>query len=293
MESVMNITKVFRLLTRQMGRRAVVWLPMCFLLAADVTASVLVAPTAVYLTERDRTGRLTIQNPSDKPKEISIYLSFGIPESDSLGNVSVRLQDSVSVDPRSAAEWIRVFPRKFVLQASGEQVVRFVANPPADLADGEYWARIVIRSEAGQTSIPSATQVDGITTTLNMVMQTAIALKYRTGNLVSKVEVTETQINPSDSAVSVLVDMENRGNVSYVGLLVARLVDADRRQISHKEIDLAVYRQLSRGFTLPVTEGQFRRPYKVEISITNEGRKDIRAEFMIPGNSIQYSVLVE
>ncbi|MDH4155956.1 MAG: hypothetical protein OEW00_01590 [candidate division Zixibacteria bacterium] len=289
----MDITSIFRFLTRQMGRRAVACLPMCFLLAADITASVLVAPTAVYLTERDRTGRLTVQNPSDKPKEISIYLSFGIPESDSLGNVSVRLQDSTSIDPRSAAEWIRVFPRKFVLPAGGEQVVRFVANPPGDLADGEYWARIVIRSEAGQTSIPSATQVDGITTTLNMVMQTAIALKYRMGNLVSKVEVTDTQVRASDSAVSVLVDMENRGNVSYVGLLVSRLLDADRREISYKEIDLAVYRKLTRGFTLPVTAGEFRKPYKVEISISNEGRKDIRAEYMVPGNSIQYSVLVE
>ncbi|HSG99206.1 MAG TPA: hypothetical protein VLB27_04095, partial [candidate division Zixibacteria bacterium] len=61
------------------------------LLAAPTMAGVLVAPTVVFLSEKGRTGRMTVQNPSDKPKEVTIHFSFGLPESDSLGNVTVTL----------------------------------------------------------------------------------------------------------------------------------------------------------------------------------------------------------
>ena len=275
------------------GRRVLVLLPFWLFVVADLSAGVLVAPTVVYMSDRERTGRITVQNPSDEPKEVSVYVSFGIPESDSLGGVRITLADSAITDPRSAADWIKVFPRRLILGPGETQVVRFVARPPKDIPDGEYWARIVIRAEHGQTTIPSANQVDGIVTTLNMVMQTAIALKFRTGNLVSKLEVYDTKIKPSDSLVQVLVSMENLGNVSYVGLLTSILYDANDRQICQDNIDLAVYRKLTRNLNLPIPEGDFQKPYRVEIAIGNEGRKDVRAEYAIPGNRIEYGLAVE
>ena len=252
----------------------------------ETAASVLVAPTAVFLSETDRTGRMTIQNPTDKPKEVSIYFSFGLPVSDSLGNVQVRLQDSGVTDTRSAVDWLKAFPRKMVLAPGATQVVRFVARPPRDLPDGEYWARIVVRSQESQASLPSQTGEDKITTKLNMIMQTAIILKYRTGNLVAKLDVVDTQVVRTDSAVDVFVDMENRGNVSYVGILHGRLLDARDREISTEKINLAVYRTLRRKMHLPFAEGDFQRPYRIEVFITNEGRKDLDPEGMIVGNEI-------
>ena len=278
---------------KTVGRHLIMCLPLCLLMVADLTAGVLVAPTAVFLSEHDRTGRMTIQNPSDSPKEITIYLSFGIPESDSLGDVTVRLLDSAVTDPRSAMDWIRVFPRKVTLAPHDKQTVRFVARPPKGLADGEYWARIVVRSEEGQTAIPSATQTDGITTTLNMVMQTAISLKYRTGNLISKLEVTDTRLDVDSSEVNVMLDMVSRGNVAYLGLLKSRLVDAANKEIASHQMDLAVYRNLRRRITLPLPEADFQKPYRVQISITSEGRRDIQSELIIPGNKIDYSLAVE
>jgi len=252
----------------------------------QLSASVLVAPTAVFLSDADRTGRMTIQNPTDKPKEVSIFFSFGLPESDSLGNVQVRLQDSGITDTRSAVDWLKAFPRKMVLAPGATQVVRFVARPPKDLPDGEYWARIVVRSQESQTSLPSQAGDDKITTKLNMIIQTAIILKYRTGNLVAKLDVVDTQVVSLDSAVNIFVNMENRGNVSYVGILQGRLLDAKNREISTERINLAVYHSLIRRLHLPFAEGNFQKPYHVEIFITNEGRKDLDPQNMIVGNKI-------
>ncbi|MFH2035442.1 MAG: hypothetical protein ABIJ45_03485 [Candidatus Zixiibacteriota bacterium] len=258
-----------------------------------LSAGVLVAPTSVILSDVKRTGRLTIQNPSDKPQEVSIGFSFGIPLSDSLGNVSLDLQDSAVTDPNSALGWIKAFPRKMVLPPNSSQVVRFVARPPKNLADGEYWCRVVVKSQAGETSIPVPSDYDKISTKLNMIMQTAIILKYRTGNLVSKLEVVDTKVSLDDTTVNVVLGMANRGNVSYIGLLTARLLDADGKEISNSKIDLAVYRELSRKMELPITNRAAKSPLRVEIEITNEGRTDIDRQDMIIGNSIEFTAMVE
>jgi P pilus assembly chaperone PapD len=259
--------------------------------AANICASVLVAPTVVFLSEKDRTGRITVQNPSDKPKEITVYLSYGLPTSDSTGDVQMILQDTGITDPHSAMTWIKAFPEKMILAPGATQVVRLRANPPKNLSDGEYWARIVVKSQEGATTIPVPSGSDKITTKLNMVMQTAIMLKYRTGNLVSKLEVAKTDVQTVDSAVQVTIAMINRGNVSYVGVLQCRLLDAAGKIISSDDIDLAVYSELTRRIRLPFVPNE-NTPHKVDISITTSGRKDIPEQELIPGNVIAYSAII-
>ena len=72
----------------------VIFTVLFFVSIIELTAGVLVAPTSVILSDRKRTGRLTVQNPSDKPQEITIGFTYGIPLSDSLGNISLDLRDS-------------------------------------------------------------------------------------------------------------------------------------------------------------------------------------------------------
>jgi hypothetical protein len=257
----------------------------------ESVAGVLVAPTIVFLSDKNRTGRMTIQNPTNTPKEVFVNFSFGLPTSDSMGNITLTLQDSGVTDPRSALGWVKAFPRKVLIPANGSQVVRVAANPPANLPDGEYWAQIVVRSQEGELTVPAANEADKITTKLNMVMQTAIRLKYRTGKLVSELNLNRAYAHLVKSRVQVTIDLTNNGNVSYVGMLKCRLLDLEKNEISSTAIDLAVYRNLKRRLELPVGEKQV--PYKVEISIGNEGRNDIPPEEMINGNKIEYSMKVE
>ncbi len=259
----------------------------------SLTAGVLVAPTSVILSENDRTGRLTVQNPSDAPKEVSVQFGFGIPQADSLGKVKLRLQDTAEVNhPRSAMNWIRAFPRRVVLAPGATQVIRFVANPPKDLPDGEYWARIVVRSQDSQAQLPDAGDMENITTRLNMVMQTAIVLKYRTGDLVAKLGVIDTEIERTDSLVMISINIENQGNVSYVGVLNCNLFDANNVEITHRKINIAVYDDIKRRVDLPIGISDYRQPFHVDIVIDNEGRKDVPADELISGNRLEYTKIV-
>jgi P pilus assembly chaperone PapD len=256
-------------------------------------AGVLVAPTVVFLSDGSRTGRMTLQNLDDKPQEVTVFFSFGLPVNDSLGDVSVRLQDSAVTDPNSCLEWIKAFPRRLILPPNASQVVRFVANPPRELSDGEYWARVVIKAQEANPNIPKSTGEDQITTRLNMVMQTAIMLKYRHGDVFCTLELEQASAKFVDGQVEVLVDTKNIGNASYLGMLNCRVVDADGREVARRDVQLAVYRELRRRVQIPLPDGNFTRPYKVNLEISGKGRTDIAATDMLYGNDLTFSAAVE
>ena len=269
------------------------WVVLFLAFAAQTLAGVLVAPTVIFINDRGRTGRMEVQNPTAQPREVSIHFAYGLPTSDSLGNVSVVLQDSGIIDPRSAVEWVKAFPRKLVIPPGATQVVRLVANPPASIPDGEYWARIVVRSAEGETTIPVATAEGAITTKLNMIMQTAIMLKYRKGAVNTKIELKGAHAITTDSTVEVTVDLSSTGSASYVGTLSCRLLDADKRVLTQQRCDLAVYRELKRRVDIPIRNLVGKQPYRVDVSVSTDGRSDIAQEDIIPGNRLQYSVAVE
>jgi P pilus assembly chaperone PapD len=262
-------------------------------LAGSALANVLVAPTVVFVDDKSRTGRMEIHNPSQLPREVTIHFAYGLPTSDSLGNVSVVIQDTGVVDPRSAMDWIKAFPKRLVIAPGATQVVRLVANPPAGLKDGEYWARIVVRSQEGETKIPVASTEGAISTKLNMIMQTAIMLKYRKGAVTSQLELKGAQATATDSLVTVTVSLASTGSASYVGTLAIRVLDASKKELAQQRSDLAVYRELKRRVDIPIGKAAGKKPYQVEVSISTDGRSDIMQADMIPGNKIQYTLSVE
>ena len=276
------------------GLRFAMMLGCIFLLTGKVAAGVMVAPTVVFMSDKQRTDRIIVKNPSDMPTEVTIRISYGRPMSDSLGNIGISLADSSVSDPKSAMDWIRAFPRKVMVPAQGSQTVRLVARPPEGLADGEYWARIVVSSKEGETALPAADVEGQISTKLNMIMQMAIMVKYRTGDLVSSLDLLSARAVHMDNKVHVLVDMSSMGNTSYMGVINTRLIDADGQEMSLNRTNLAVYDRLRRridlGFTL---EQEFKKPFRVDLEITPDGRNDVAPEDMIKGNKISQWLAVE
>ncbi|MBU8933455.1 MAG: hypothetical protein KOO62_05555 [candidate division Zixibacteria bacterium] len=276
------------------GFRLALVLGCFFLLAVKAAAGVMVAPTVVFMSDQKRTDRIIVKNPSDAPTEVTIRISYGLPMSDSLGNIAISLADSSVSDSKSAMDWIRAFPRKVMVPAQGSQTVRLVARPPQGLVDGEYWARIVVSSKEGETVLP-ATDVEGqISTSLNMIMQMAIMVKYRTGDLVSSLDLLSARAVQADNKVHVLVDMSSLGNTSYMGVIKTRLIDADGQEMSINSTNLAVYDRLRRRIELGIAPDQeFKKPLRVDLEITPDGRNDVPPEDMIKGNKISQLVAVE
>ena len=96
--------------------------------------AVTVSPTALYISSRSPSALLTLYNAGDRAEEIEISFGFGYPRSDSTGALQVMITDSAAVGEPSASAWLRVFPRRMVLQPGQRQVVRVTVVAPAGIA---------------------------------------------------------------------------------------------------------------------------------------------------------------
>lgn len=273
--------------------RIIVIVIATFIAASGLSAQVLVSPTVILISDKSPTGRLTLLNQSPHIQEITIAFSFGIPESDSLGNVTVNFQDSAVSDPQSALGWISAFPRTMLIKPDEQQVVRLMVRAPQNLSNGEYWARVMISSQRNDTPVLTIGQENQIGTQIHMVTRQAIMFKYRQGDMTTKLVLDGAVASIKDSTVEVMLDMINQGNASYVGMLHARLKDRSGKEIDYFELRLAVYRQLRRRIDLSLSGSNFNPPYSVELEISNDGRNDINPRDLIRGNKIKQTLAVE
>lgn len=248
------------------------------LVGAREAAAVSVSPTALYIDSRTRTGVLTLHNPGTLPEEITIDFAYGYPQSDTAGNIAVALTREPAAGEPSAMGWMRAFPRRLLLQPGQRQVVRVMVEAPAGLAEGEYWARVLVSSKGGQPPIEQA-QGDQV---LHLEVQTTLvmAANYRNGDVRTGVDVTSAAARRTGDEVTLQLDLERTGNAAFLGSLRADLVDTRGTVLGSAFDDLAVYRTMRRRLAIPVPEGAV-GPLQLRLTINTE-RDDLPAGGALP-----------
>lgn len=222
------------------------------------TDAVTISPPAIYLSSRDRATSFELYNGEDRPVEVNLSLAFGYPTSDSLGRVDVHLIDSVPPDEPSAVRWLRLDPRRVVLQSKQHQVVRVGAYPPSVLPNGEYWARLLVRSRPTPLPVDVAEgRGDARGRQPHMKIETLFitALNYRNGTITTGVQVENAAARATDSTASLTLDLTRTGNAAYLGRIAVEVLSTRGIVVAQTSEDVAVYRSLRRVFTLPVTRG--------------------------------------
>jgi hypothetical protein len=255
---------------------------------AETAQAVTVSPTALYIDSRTRTAVLTLYNPGSLPAEVTIDFAFGYPQSDAEGNVAVPLTREPAVGEPSALDWMRAFPRRLVLQPGQRQVVRVLVEPPADLPDGEYWARVLVSSRGGQPPIEE-TQGD-IRLQLNVQTTLVMAANYRKGAVETGVEVASAAAARAGDEVTLDVDLHRTGNAAFLGRLRAELVDARGTVLASAFDDVAVYRTMRRRLTLPVPAGAA-GALEVRVSIGTD-REDLPPGGALPAAPVNQRIPV-
>lgn len=240
---------------RQPGhRRAAALLGILLFLTASLAspaAAVSVSPLALYLDQATRTGTLTLYNPGPLAEEVEIGFAFGYPVSDSVGNVGIPLADVAPAGEPSAVTWLRAFLRRLRLEPGQRQVVRVMAQPPAGIADGEYWARVLIRSRGGQPPIEESQ--GAVTVQLNVETVFVAALSYRRGDMSTGVAVSDARATAVDGGVELQLDLKRQGSAAYLGAVRVELLAPDGSVVASTVDEVAVYRELRRRFRIPFT----------------------------------------
>lgn len=255
-----------------------------------VLRAILVAPTAVFMDHRTRSGQLYLVNSSARPEEVTIELKFGYPTSDSAGGVTVLLEDQPDSTMPSAAGWIRAFPRRTVVQPGEQQVVRLLAQPPLGLADGEYWSRIIVTSHeirpAAQAS-DSAVHA-GITLQLRQIL----SLAYRKGAVSTGLTLTGFQPSVSRDSAVVWLGLHRDGNAAWLGSVNLEVHDLAGREVGRFSSPLAVFFAVRRRFAIPLDSAAAPgAAYVVRFRLSTT-RPDLNAANVLPAPPIADSAVV-
>ena len=248
--------------------------------------AILVAPHAVFMDHRSRTGQVFLVNTGDSPEEVSIELKYGYPATDSTGTVFIRLVDQPDSTEPSAAAWIKAYPRRAVLAPGQRQVVRLLATPPAGLPDGEYWSRIIATSRGSKVAVVGGDST--VSAGLSLELRTIISLSYRKGAVHTGVTVTDLRAAREGDSLVVWFGAERQGNAAFLGSLTYRLVDAAGKVREEWESPVAVYHPLSRRYVFPVDSLPAGR-YTLRMSLTT-ARSDLDQRNILPAEPVSRSV---
>jgi P pilus assembly chaperone PapD len=238
-----------------------------------------VSPQALLLTSQSRVGTLHVLNPYTTPIEVVIDLRYGYVSTDSAGRAVVTLPDDSVAAPNSAVPLLRLTPARFVLAPGEVQLVRVAAFPPADLKEGEYWARIGVR--AIPPSSGGGANAGGISVGVGIQVKTVLPVFYRHARVNTGVQMAT--IAPQRLSDSLIVQPTFTRSGSAAALLAVETVitDADGAVISRSLRQAAVYHTLSPRYALALTPEQWARATSVRVTATSQ-RPDLPAGLPLP-----------
>ena len=220
------------------------------LLLPAVIEAVYVSPTAVFMDDRAPSAQVTIGNAGDTPEEATVEIKFGFPDADSAGTPFVRMIEDPDSTYPSAADWIRAFPQRVLLQPKSQQVVRLLARPPAGLPTGEYWARLIVTGQGATQQVATPDTV--VRAGLNLVIRLVASVNFRNGEVSTGVSVRDMTAEAEGDSLTVWTHMERKGNAAYLGTADFELVNQAGAVVRSWSSTLAVYVPMQRRFSFPL-----------------------------------------
>jgi P pilus assembly chaperone PapD len=253
---------------------------------------VLVAPHALVIDHRTRSGSLNLYNPGDTPAEVTLSTFFGYPVTDSAGDFELRTVERPEPAMPSAAGWIQAFPKRMLLGPKERQTVRLLARPPARLQDGEYWARLVVAAKGGTVPVSGVDTSSGITVGLNLEVRTVLPLQYRKGTLATSVRLSGLAGRIEGDSLAVRMRLERQGTAAFIGTVRGTLSDSGGGTVATFTSPVAVYYEIEPRFAAPLPGGRLRPGrYLLRTEVTAE-REDLAPETILPARPIRDSVEV-
>jgi hypothetical protein len=252
--------------------------------------AILVAPHALYLTDRQPTGEVYLVNQSDQAEDVTVEVAFGYPASDSAGDMYIHFDSAPAPGAPSAAGWLRAFPRRVRVQPGRRQAVRIQATPPAGLPDGEYWSRLIVTSQPARDA--ALGQGDSVVRAgITFELRTVTSVAFRKGAVATGFRLDSASATATHDSVIVWAALTREGNAAFIGSVAFDLLDAAGRTVeTWGPNPIAVYYGINRRFALPVEAPRSGR-HELKIRATT-ARTDISAGYLLPAQPLEHRIPV-
>ena len=271
-------------------RRALRFIPILLCATRLGAQGVVIAPHALFIDGRARSGSVLLYNPNTEPVEVSISLLFGYPVTDSLGRIVLRTIDHPDSTMRSAAGWIQAFPRRLTVPPLERQTIRLLASPPPGLPAGEYWARLVIAARGGQAPVTGVTDTAAVKVGLTLEVRTIIGVYYRQGAVRTGVAMSNLRTALAGDSLVVRSRLVQQGNAAYIGTVQGVLTDPTGATRGEFKAPIGVYYTMEPRYAMHIgalTPGR----YWLKVKLTTE-REDLGPEVLLPSAVARDSVEV-
>lgn len=208
---------------------------------AQGPGDLLVAPTRVVLTDRQRSGELLLMNAGSTTATYRItFTHLRMSETGGMQEITTPAADELFCD-----DIVRFTPRQVTLEPRGSQTVRLQLRLPANLPDGEY------RSHLQFKAIPVSTpaQVNPPTTDVKVhliaTFGVSIPIIVRHGQTSATATMSDLAIIPGaspDKPMILSATINRSGNRSVYGDLVATFSNGKGRPVAIATIGgVAIY----------------------------------------------------
>lgn len=251
---------------------------------------VLVAPTSIFIDGRSRSATVLLVNPNDEPAEVELSITYGYTVTDSAGSFSLWTTDAPDSTAPSAAAWIRVFPRRVAIEPRAQQLVRLLVSPPAGLADGEYWARLVVLARGGKLAVEAATDSGSVSVGLAVEVRTILPVLYRTGTVHPGAALDALAADTTGDSLAVRARLSRTGDAAALGTFKAILLDSAGTELRRSELPVSVYAPIEPRLALPVDSLPPGR-YSIQMELVAE-RPDLPPDELLRFTAVRDSLPV-
>jgi fimbrial chaperone protein len=177
-------------------------------------ADLLITPTRIQFSERDRSAKVSLVNTSNQTRTYKIFWDEKYQKLDGQ-YVSFKIGER---EFPSASKMIRYSPRQVTLKAGERQHVRLGLRRPKDLNNGEYRSHLVFQAQPIKTSNRNEKKT-GIQ--LNLNLSFSIPIIVREGSIdvsssISKVDLV-TRRHDGKNYTGAHIDIERQGKFSTLG----------------------------------------------------------------------------
>ncbi|MBX3043381.1 MAG: hypothetical protein KIT33_05545 [Candidatus Kapabacteria bacterium] len=259
-------------------------------LLCDMSAQVGIYPQAVFLNQKNRASNLKVLNMTNETKEIIIDLEFGYPDYDSLGNYSLVYGDTLPGAKWSAVPYVRMFPKRLLLKANEEQVVKFMLGNMGDVPDGTYFGRIHVLSKNPPEEIDTSYS-ETITAKIDIHFTLVSALIVDKGKTFCEINVKPIGSYSDSAKVNIMVEVNKEGNAPFLGTSEMKVYDMNGKLVAQSKDMTPFYFTGTRSFKFDKKLFANGR-YNVELTMSNE-HKDVPSDFKVSLKPVKETFTVD
>jgi hypothetical protein len=256
-------------------------------------AQVTISPTAMYIDDSQSIESLQISNANDAAREVFVSFEFGYPSADSAGNFCTVYDDTLKKLRYGIGTNARAFPRKFILQPGGQQIVRVQILNMRDKRDGVYWERMIITSRESAGINEKLNIIKGVGAAIECTFRQSIPLFYLKGLTTTGVIIEEVTAYFKEGILTTVSKLVPEGNSPFNGSVTLDLKDESGRLVASHRQTVTLYFESYQRIEMNLSDkGLHSGRYSLEFLYKTE-RDDVPASNIVKAEPVRHAVSID